>query len=235
MLILGIETSSDICSVSLYKNNDFLYYNESNTSLKHSVTLFNMINDLINKTKIKIKDLDYIAVSNGPGSFTGLRIGVAAALGLSYKDNIKIKYINTLESLNYCIDKKINKNYSDNKNYIVDLIYAQKNRLYINIYDIKRKKMMIKDSLIDLDEFIVLYNKYLKTINNFIIAGDGYVLNKSELDKKINYKNNELYTQNAKLIVLMSLDNKYKNMTASINYVQKSSAEINYLKNKFAK
>ena len=124
MLILGIETSSDICSVSLYKNNDFLYYNESNTSLKHSVTLFNMINDLINKTKIKIEDLDYIAVSNGPGSFTGLRIGVAAALGLSYKDNIKIKYINTLESLNYCIDKKINKNYSDNKNYIVDLIYA---------------------------------------------------------------------------------------------------------------
>ena len=235
MLILGIETSSDICSVSLYKNNDFLYYNESNTSLKHSVTLFNMINDLINKTKIKIEDLDYIAVSNGPGSFTGLRIGVAAALGLSYKDNIKIKYINTLESLNYCIDKKINKNYSDNKNYIVDLIYAQKNRLYINIYDIKRKKMMIKDSLIDLDEFIVLYNKYLKTINNFIIAGDGYVLNKSELDKKINYKNNELYTQNAKLIVLMSLDNKYKNMTASINYVQKSSAEINYLKNKLAK
>ena len=235
MLILGIETSSDICSVSLYKNNDFLYYNESNTSLKHSVTLFNMINDLINKTKIKIEDLDYIAVSNGPGSFTGLRIGVAAALGLSYKDNIKIKYINTLESLNYCIDKRINKNYSDNKNYIVDLIYAQKNRLYINIYDIKRKRMMIKDSLIDLDEFIILYNKYLKTINNFIIAGDGYVLNKSELDKKINYKNNELYTQNAKLIVLMSLDNKYKNMTASINYVQKSSAEINYLKNKLAK
>ena len=235
MLILGIETSSDICSVSLYKNNDFLYYNESNTSLKHSVTLFNMINDLINKTKIKIEDLDYIAVSNGPGAFTGLRIGVAAALGLSYKDNIKIKYINTLESLNYCIDKRINKNYSDNKNYIVDLIYAQKNRLYINIYDIKRKRMMIKDSLIDLDEFIILYNKYLKTINNFIIAGDGYVLNKSELDKKINYKNNELYTQNAKLIVLMSLDNKYKNMTASINYVQKSSAEINYLKNKLAK
>lgn len=235
MLILGIETSSDICSVSLYKNNDFLYYNESNTSLKHSVTLFNMINDLINKTRIRIKDLDYIAVSNGPGSFTGLRIGVAAALGLSYKDNIKIKYINTLESLNYCIDKRINKNYSDNKNYIIDLIYAQKNRLYINIYDINRKKMMIKDSLIDLDEFIVLYNKYLKTINNFIIAGDGYFFNKIELDKKINYNNNELYTQNAKLIVLMSLDNKYKNTTASINYVQKSSAEINFLKNKNVK
>ena len=136
MLVLSIDTSSDICSLSLYKNNDFLYYKESNTELKHSVTLFSMITEMLKQTKIKINELDYIAVSNGPGSFTGLRIGVATALGLAYKDNIKIKYINTLKSLN-------NIEYDSHIKYIIDLIYAQKNRLYINIYDILNDKYLM--------------------------------------------------------------------------------------------
>ena len=222
MLVLSIETSSDICSLSLYKNNDFLYYKESNIELKHSITLFNMIIEMLKKTKIKINELDYIAVSNGPGSFTGLRIGVAAALGLSYKDNIKIKYINTLKSLN-------NIEYNKNTKYIIDLIYAQKNRLYINIYDIDNNKYLINDTLVELDMFTTLYNKYIKDSSHIIISGDGYIKNKNYINKNTSYKNKSIYNQNAKLILYESLKENDDNKTPSINYVQKSSAEINLL------
>ena len=226
MLVLSIDTSSDICSLSLYKNNDFLYYKESNIELKHSVSLFNMISEMLNKTNIKIHELDYIAVSNGPGSFTGLRIGVAAALGLSYKDNIKIKYINTLKSLN-------NIEYNQNTKFIIDLIYAQKNRLYINIYDVINNKYLINDSLVEIDEFINLYNKYIKDSSTIIISGDGYIKNKYYINKNTNYKNKKLYNQNAKLVLYESLKNDISDeIIPSINYVQKSSAEINLINNK---
>ena len=221
MLVLSIETSSDICSLSLYKNNDFLYYKESNINLKHSISLFIMIEEMISKTNIKIKDIDYIAVSNGPGSFTGLRISVAAALGLSYKDNIKIKYINTLKSLyNIKCNKKIQ--------YIFSLIYAQKNRLYISVYDVLNNKSLIEDMLVDIDSFIFLYNKYILNSSNIILSGDGYIKNKEIINKNTNYKN--FFYQNAKLIYYESLKEEYKNISPKINYVQKSSAEINYLK-----
>ena len=224
MLILSIETSSDICSLSLYKNNDFLYYKESNIELKHSITLFNMINEMLKKTKIKINELDYIAVSNGPGSFTGLRIGVAAALGLAYKDNIKIKFINTLKSLN-------NIDLNHNIKYIIDLIYAQKNRLYINLYDVLNNKYLINDSLIEIDDFIKLYNKYIFDSSSIIISGDGYIKNKNYINKNTNYKQKYLYNQNAKLILYESLKDKSDISMPIINYVQKSSAEYNLLKN----
>ena len=224
MLVLSIETSSDICSLSLYKNNDFLYYKESNIELKHSVTLFNMIKEMLMQTKVKINELDYIAVSNGPGSFTGLRIGVAAALGLAYKDNIKIKYINTLKSLN-------NIEYKKNIKYIIDLIYAQKNRLYINIYDVINNKYLLNDELVELDEFTRLYNKYILDSNYIIISGDGYIKNKYYINKNTNYKNKNIYNQNAKLILYESLKEDYDINLPKINYVQKSSAEINLLNN----
>ena len=81
--ILCLETTSNICGVAIICNDKILYENNLDKGLNHSITLFDNIDIALKKTKLSIKDIDVIKVSTGPGSFTGLRIGIAAALGLS--------------------------------------------------------------------------------------------------------------------------------------------------------
>ncbi len=72
-----------------------------NTSLTHSQTLIPMVEQLLNNTKTEISDIDAIAVNAGPGSFTGVRIGVAAVKGLAFANNIPCVSVSTLESMAY--------------------------------------------------------------------------------------------------------------------------------------
>ena len=100
-IILCIETTSNICGVALIDGNKVLYEKNLDTGLNHSITLFSNIQNALNKLNINISDIKLIKVSNGPGSFTGLRIGIAAALGLSKPYNTNIEYVDTLDSLAY--------------------------------------------------------------------------------------------------------------------------------------
>jgi len=99
MYILNIETSTKVCGVSLSKNGRLIDHNESNEGNSHAANLAPFIDELIKRNKLGYKDLSAIAISKGPGSYTGLRIGTSTAKGLCYSLDIPLIAINTLHSM----------------------------------------------------------------------------------------------------------------------------------------
>lgn len=98
-LILNIETSTEVCSVSLAENGALVHKKESAEGMNHSRLLTVFIDALFAESKISLKKLDAVAVSKGPGSYTGLRIGVSVAKGLCYALEIPLISVNSLESM----------------------------------------------------------------------------------------------------------------------------------------
>ena len=99
-LILSIETSTTNCSVSLSKQGETLILKEdNNANYSHAESLHVFIDEVIKEAEISKEDINAIAVSKGPGSYTGLRIGVSAAKGLSYALDIPLISVSTLEAM----------------------------------------------------------------------------------------------------------------------------------------
>ncbi|MCK4748923.1 MAG: tRNA (adenosine(37)-N6)-threonylcarbamoyltransferase complex dimerization subunit type 1 TsaB, partial [Bacteroidales bacterium] len=98
-LILNVDTSTRICSVALASEGILLDIRESHEDKSHSRQLSIFINDLLKENNIDASALDAVAVSMGPGSYTGLRIGVSTAKGLAYGGNFPLIGIGTLDSL----------------------------------------------------------------------------------------------------------------------------------------
>lgn len=98
-LILNIETSSENCSVAIARNGEMVATLESTESKSHATILTVLIEKILQDNAIKVNNLDAIAVSKGPGSYTGLRIGVSVAKGLCYGAGKPLIAINTLESM----------------------------------------------------------------------------------------------------------------------------------------
>lgn len=99
MLILAFETSAKAGSVALLENGRLLAENYQNTGLTHSQTLMVMAEDLLKAAGKTVADLTAVAVAEGPGSFTGVRIGVAAAKGLSWGAQLPCCGVSTLEAM----------------------------------------------------------------------------------------------------------------------------------------
>lgn len=83
-LILNIETATTVCSVALAKDGQLISHKEINEGYTHSENLTVFIEEVLKEAEIKISELDAVAVSKGPGSYTGLRIGVSTAKGLCF-------------------------------------------------------------------------------------------------------------------------------------------------------
>ncbi len=125
--ILNIETATKNCSVSLSKNGiliDLLEIAEENYS--HAEQLHNFFENVIQKSNITYKDLDAVAISKGPGSYTGLRIGVSAAKGLCFALNIPLISLDTL----LVLANQIN---VDN-NIIIPVLDARRLEIYCSVF-----------------------------------------------------------------------------------------------------
>ena len=99
MRILAFETSAKAASVALLQDGKLLGESYQNTGLTHSQTLMVMAQDMLNQCGLGVNDLDAVAVAAGPGSFTGVRIGVAAAKGLAWGSEKPCYGVSTLESM----------------------------------------------------------------------------------------------------------------------------------------
>ena len=99
MLLLAFETSAKAASVALFDGKNLLAEQYQNTGLTHSQTLMVMAQDMLDQCGKKPSDVEAVAVANGPGSFTGVRIGVAAAKGFAWGREIPIYGVSTLEAM----------------------------------------------------------------------------------------------------------------------------------------
>ena len=98
-IVLGVDTSGKIASLAVADKDRVLANVTVMTELTHSQVLLPLLKKLLADANITLKDIDVIAVANGPGSYTGLRIGISAVKGLCFKDNKKCAGISTLKSL----------------------------------------------------------------------------------------------------------------------------------------
>lgn len=127
-LLLCIETSTTNCSISLSKNGKCIALKEDNNAgYSHSESLHIFIKELLAEQKVTLEQLDAIVVSKGPGSYTGLRIGVSTAKGLCYALGIPLIAINTLESLAAQVS-------ATNDCYIVPMLDARRMEVYTATY-----------------------------------------------------------------------------------------------------
>ena len=99
MLLLAFETSAKAASVALFDGENLLGESYQNTGLTHSQTLLVMAQDMLSQCGKAPKDVEAVAVANGPGSFTGVRIGVAAAKGFAWGSEIPCYGVSTLEAM----------------------------------------------------------------------------------------------------------------------------------------
>lgn len=126
--ILNIETATKNCSVSIAKNGETIFCKEiAEEGYSHAEKLHVFIEEVIAESGITVQDLGAIAVSQGPGSYTGLRIGVSAAKGLCFALNIPLIAVDTLQTL------ASKANVSDGK--IIPMLDARRMEVYSEIFN----------------------------------------------------------------------------------------------------
>ncbi|UAM96987.1 tRNA (adenosine(37)-N6)-threonylcarbamoyltransferase complex dimerization subunit type 1 TsaB [Polaribacter litorisediminis] len=160
--ILNIETSTKNCSVSIAENGKILKIKElNNGNYSHAEVLHSFITDILKAANLPIHKIDAIAVSKGPGSYTGLRIGVSAAKGLCFALQKPLISIDTLTSLAHSI--------SVNSGCIVPMIDARRMEVYASVYNHKHEELRdIRAEIIDENSFL----EYLEKDKVYFL-GDG--------------------------------------------------------------
>lgn len=217
MKILAIDTSSSVCSVAILENDKLIDKNELDDGRTHSENLMPLLDELLKRNSIEIKDIELIACSVGPGSFTGIRIGVATIKPIAEVLNIKVASIMSLEALARNVE---------NKEIIVSLIDARNNQVYCGIFDkeYNKKEEYIAD---DINEVIKVLEKY----ENITFVGNGAILHKELLTNTLkNVEFSENNKQTAENVGKMGYKKYLENNLCSADtimpvYLRKSQAE----------
>lgn len=129
-VILSIETSTHVGSVSLHVDEQLLSYHESFVEKSHSEHLIKSIGNILEEASLVPGDVDAVAVSKGPGSYTGLRIGVSVAKGFCYAHDIKLLAVDTLLAMAYEVCS-----FGVLKGLYCPMIDARRMEVYCRLYD----------------------------------------------------------------------------------------------------
>jgi tRNA threonylcarbamoyladenosine biosynthesis protein TsaB len=130
-LILNIETATPVCSVCISKDEEIIAHRVETAPNSHASVLTVLIDDLFKSAKIAPSDLDAVAVSIGPGSYTGLRIGLSVAKGLCYALDKPLITVSTLQALANAIFAKT----GDKKGVYLPMLDARRMDAYIALYN----------------------------------------------------------------------------------------------------
>ncbi|CAM2394877.1 tRNA (adenosine(37)-N6)-threonylcarbamoyltransferase complex dimerization subunit type 1 TsaB [Fusobacterium watanabei] len=214
MLILGIDTSTKICTCSIFDSENGVIA-ETSLSVKknHSNIVMPIIDNLFKISDLTINDIDKIAVAIGPGSFTGVRIALGIAKGLAMALNKPLIAVNELDILEAIA--------SGNENEIIPLIDARKERVYY-----KYQNKYVDDYLINL---ISNFDKNKK----YIFVGDGATNYKNILKDNLGENAIILPMYNsfprASILCELALNKEEANIyTLEPEYISKSRAEKNF-------
>ncbi len=228
MLILGIETSAHPASVSLLQDGKIIAEIYIHTSFTHSKTLMPMVNSALELTEKKISDVDLIAVSDGPGSFTGVRIGIATAKGLALPNNTDCMGISSLEALAYNLYD------TQSELTIYSCIDARVQQSYNAVYKLKDGKITtVTEPRVIANTDIINEIENLTCTETIVMVGDNLSLFDS-LNKKVKFANfNQCYQRASSVALAAALkfneNNNYDSALVQPVYLQlpQATRELN--------
>lgn len=172
-LILSVETGTNICSVALSKDGVLLSLLESEEGRNHAGNLAVFIREILVENKISTEDLDAVAVGMGPGSYTGLRIGVSVVKGICYASKLPLIAVNSLRSLCYVAKEDFNAGVLDidslDNAIMCPMIDARRMEVYSQLFDSDVNVISKVESLIINEDSFAEY----KECDNFVIFGNG--------------------------------------------------------------
>ena len=179
-LILNLESSTEICSVALSENGKLLALRESTEGQNHARLLSVFVDEIMKELKLEFKQLSAVAVSRGPGSYTGLRIGVSLAKGLCYAHQIPLIAISPLQAMSSHVIENRDKWQLPNHDEIAfcPMIDARRMEVYTAIFN--RKNECVEETnakIIDNNSFSDLLKE-----KPMVIFGNGANKCKSEID-----------------------------------------------------
>lgn len=225
MKILAIDSSSLVASVAVVEDDIMVAEYTINHKKTHSQTLLPMINEISKMAELDLSQVDAIAVSGGPGSFTGLRIGSATAKGLGLVWDKPLIHVPTVDAMAYNL-------YGTDK-LICPMMDARRNQTYTGLYEFKNDEFAIvmEQCAISVDELIEEINKLGREV---IFLGDGVPVFKATLDEKLSVEHTyalaHMNRQRAGAVAVLGqkyyADGKYETAAAhEPNYLRQSQAE----------
>ena len=228
MKILAIDTSSKICSVSILENENLIMENHNDDEKTHSQKLMPIIDETFKHANLSLNDIDLLACCQGPGSFTGIRIGISTVKAFADVKNIPIIGITSLESLAYNITTN---------GLIASIIDAKHDNVYFSLYEKSENTYKLIENPIscNIAEVIEILKKYTNQL--ITCVGDGSVVHTNLLKSTLA---NVRFSQTSISVGLAALS-KYNNSnyspTFSVSpiYLKKSEAEINLEKKNMIK
>ena len=177
MKILALDTSAKSASAALVEDGTIKGENFINTMLTHSETLMSMTDYLLKNTKTALNEIDCFAVTCGPGSFTGLRIGIAAVKGMAFALQKPCVAVSALASMAY--------NISGENTVVCAVMDARRSQVYNALFDVSEKEpvRLCEDRALQIDEL----TEELKNIDKkIVLVGDGAKLCFDKMSDKLN-------------------------------------------------
>lgn len=223
MKILSIDTSSKICNICLSEDNKNIDYVSIDNNITHSEILMPEIDNLLKKNNMNINEIELFGVVNGPGSFTGIRIGISCIKGLAFAKNIPTVETTSLELLmeNYYHEVEEKKE----TDIILAVIDARNNQVYFAIKDNKNIEFYADDVSKVIN--ILKEDKYKE--RNIYVVGTGKDLVNKYSNNDLRYKYLENTKQEAKYLgelIFKNLNYKIESKKLMPNYLKKASAEV---------
>ena len=226
MKILAIDTSSSICSVAILEDKTVIIEKHNNDEKTHSQKLMPLIDDILKEANLSLDDIDLLACGQGPGSFTGIRIGISTVKAFADVKNIPIIGVTSLESLAYNIKQE---------GLIASVIDAKHDNVYFGLYELKNEtyKVICEPISDSINNVIDILKQYSDKMITFV--GDGSVVHQTLITNQLNNYNFASENDNIQTSISIgkSAFDKYKSSsykpeyTLSPIYLKKSQAEIN--------
>lgn len=176
MIVLSIDSSSKVATAALLNNDEVLGEYVLNNKREHSVLLMPMIENLLKDCNLTVNDIDGYVVSKGPGSFTGLRIGMATIKGLSFGSSKPYISISTLDALAYSL--------INFKGIICPIMDALRENVYTGLYKNSngQLKSIIEPTPMDIDELVATLKEQNEDV---IFTGDAVSKHKDYIEEHL--------------------------------------------------
>ncbi|WP_190811149.1 tRNA (adenosine(37)-N6)-threonylcarbamoyltransferase complex dimerization subunit type 1 TsaB [Flagellimonas sp. S3867] len=207
--ILNLETATTNCSVSISEGNDIVYLKENNAiNYSHSEQLHVFIKEALDEASLSFSDLDAIAVSKGPGSYTGLRIGVSAAKGLCFSLDLPLISVPTLQSMAHqveVVDGEV----------VIAVLDARRMEVYSSVFDHDFNEIRETKAEIITEDSFSEYSSFQKVH----IVGSGAEKCKDTLNRD-NFYFNTAIVPSAREMAVISLRKFQENSFEDVAYFE---------------